>query len=48
MDIYTVLSVTQDLLQMFDNLVALDYVQTRSSQPLPFSKFLSMNFLAQN
>ena len=33
-DFYTVLSVTQDRLQMFGNLVALVYKQTRSSQPL--------------
>ena len=34
-DFYTVpLSVTRDRLQMFGNLVALVYEQTRSSQPL--------------
>ena len=47
MDIYTVLSVTRDRLQMFDDLVALVYEQTRSSQPLVMRRSLSMKISAK-
>ena len=39
---YTVLSVTRDRLQMFDDLVALVYEQTRSSEPLAMRRSLSI------
>ena len=42
MDIYTVHSVVRDRLQMFDDLVALVYEQTRSSEPVAMFRSLSM------